>query len=229
MKLRTLFMALPLLPSAAIVLRGMVRPALGSKKYPSVLVLGTAQYNGVPSRQFAARLQWAEKLWRARRTMNVITVGGNLPGDTYSEAEVGREYLVKAHVDPDVITMVAAGMDTWESFQQAHPFLKEPVLLVTDPNHALRSEFMARMQGIRAVASPTPYSPSKFPSKSWWLSLAHEHGGLLVLAVTAVAGRSVSLNLESLLRRVEGKLRPNRRSRHEFLAQRSARLAQTHR
>ncbi|AZA11871.1 YdcF family protein [Corynebacterium gerontici] len=226
---RKLLFVLPLLPSAAIILRGMVRPTLGSKKYRSVLVLGTAQYNGVPSRQFAARLQWTERLWRARRTMSVITVGGKLPADAQYEAEVGREYLVKAHVDPDVITMVAAGVDTWESFEQAHPFLKEPVLVVTDPNHALRSELMARMHGIKAVASPTPYSPSKFPSKSWWLSLAHEHGGLAVVALTAVAGRPVSLKLEGFLRNLEGKIRPNRRARHEFLAQRSARLAQSHR
>ncbi len=229
MKLRMIASACSLLPSAAIVARGVWRPRLGSKKYQSVIVLGTAQYNGVPSRQFAGRLQWTERLWRARRAMEVITVGGKLPGDVYSEAEVGREYLLKSHVDPEAITVVAEGSDTWESFEHAKEHLLAPVLIVTDPMHALRSEWIARLQGIRAVASPTPFSPTRFPSKAWWLSLAHEHGGLAVVALTAVLGRAKSYEVESWLRRIEGHLRPNRKARHEFLAQRSARLAQQHR
>ncbi|AIT89621.1 Hypothetical protein Cul210932_1688 [Corynebacterium ulcerans] len=205
------------LPSIAMVIRGRIRPKNKRGRFGSIVVLGTAQYDGVPSRQFAARLQWAADQWATTRVQKVITVGGKLPGDRFTEAHVGREYLLKAHVDSDLLVEVPHGNDTWSSLKAVQEAVKEPVLIVTDPNHALRSELIARLQGMKAVASPTPYSPTRFPSKPWWLTFLHENGGLLVVAVSALCGRSVAVEVEARLRDLQAKARPSRRARIRFL------------
>ena len=59
----------------------------------ALLILGTAQYNGVPSRQFAARLDHAAEIWQPGQ--RVFTCGGKLPGDAFTEAAVGKRYLIE--------------------------------------------------------------------------------------------------------------------------------------
>ncbi|AMN70397.1 YdcF family protein [Corynebacterium pseudotuberculosis] len=210
-------LCLAALPSLAVVLRGRIRPKNKRGCFGSIVVLGTAQYDGVPSRQFAARLRWAADQWQTARVQKVITVGGKLPGDRFTEAQVGREYLLKAHVDSDLVLEVPHGNDTWSSLNAVKEVVTEPVLIVTDPNHALRSELIARLQGIKAVASSTPYSPTRFPSKAWWLTFLHEHGGLLVVAVSALYGRSAAVGLETKLRDLQAAVRPSRAPRIRFL------------
>ncbi|TFA93852.1 YdcF family protein [Corynebacterium silvaticum] len=205
------------LPSVVMVIRGQIRPKNKRGRFGSIVVLGTAQYDGVPSRQFAARLQWAAEQWQTARVQKVITVGGNLPGDRFTEAHVGREYLLKAHVDSDLVVEISHGNDTWSSLKAVQGAVKEPVIIVTDPNHALRSELIARLQGMKAVASPTPYSPARFPSKPWWLTVLHETGGLFVVTVSAVCGRSAAVEVETRLRDLQAKARPSRRARIRFL------------
>lgn len=205
------------LPSVVMVIRGQIRPKNKRGRFGSIVVLGTAQYDGVPSRQFAARLQWTAEQWQTARVQKVITVGGKLPGDRFTEAHVGREYLLKAHIDSDLVVEIPYGNDTWNSLKAVQGAVKEPVLIVTDPNHALRSELIARLQGMKAVASPTPYSPTRFPSKPWWLTVLHETGGLFVVAVSAVCGRSAAVEVETRLRDLQAKARPSRRARIRFL------------
>ena len=48
-----------------------------------VVVLGTAQYDGRPSRILAGRLRHAGEL-AISRGLPVITVGGQLPGDRFT-------------------------------------------------------------------------------------------------------------------------------------------------
>ena len=69
-----------------------------------------------------------------------------------------------------------------------------------------------------ALASPTRTSPTRFPGKSWWLTLTHEVGGLMVVDVSRAVGRGNADRLETTLRRLQGMLRPSRRARHEKLA-----------
>ena len=109
------------------------------------MVLGTAQYDGVPSRQFAARLDHAVGLWEAGVAKRVYTLGGKLPGDRFTEAQVGRDYLAERGVPA---TAVPEGNDTVGSYR-ALVDKHEPgrVIIVTDPNHALRAELsLARLQ-----------------------------------------------------------------------------------
>jgi len=68
------------------------------------------------------------------------------------------------------------------------------ILIVTDPNHALRAELLAKQIGMNARVSPTPYCPAIFPTKGFFWTLSHEVGGLIVVAATAALfGRGVPL------------------------------------
>lgn len=200
-----------------IYLRGKYRPKNTRNRFGTIIVLGTAQYDGVPSRQFAGRLQWAAQLWHDHETQRIITVGGNLPGDRFTEAEVGRTYLLQARVDPDCLVAVPKGNDTLGSLRALEPMIIGKALIVTDPNHSLRAELIAKQEGIDALSSPTPYCPTSFPGKAWTWTFLHEIGGLAVVAIAAVFGRQAADQFENGLRYLQGWLRPSRVARHEVL------------
>ncbi len=183
----------------------------------SILVLGTAQYDGRPSKQFVARLRHTAQLWRQHDMQRVYTVGGNLPGDRFTEAEVAREYLIREGVDPELIFMQPEGNDTDGSFAPLDAAQVGRVLVVTDPNHSYRAVRIARRAGFDAYPSPTPFTPATFPSKSFFLTLLHEAGGVVVLDVSALMGERVADKLEDVLRSFQAWIRPSRRARHEQL------------
>src|SRR6184192_2527226 len=62
----------------------------------AIAVLGAAQYNGRPSPVFRARLDHAAALSPRGLAPAVLVTGGVGTGDTVSESEVGRRYLLKA-------------------------------------------------------------------------------------------------------------------------------------
>lgn len=221
MKIILLPLAPLLLNTARVLLHSRPRPRPGPNATDAFLVLGTAQYDGRPSRQFAARLDHA--LTRARQlpATRVVTVGGNLPGDRFTEADVGKTYLVEHGLASERIRAVPRGSDTRGSCEavldQVPGAAELRFTLITDPNHALRARRIARLAGLRATVDPTPSSPTKFPGRGWWLSLSHEVGGLLVVDVSFLLGRGVADRVEETLRQVQGWLRPSRRARHEQL------------
>src|SRR6266571_5057067 len=61
----------------------------------AIAVLGAAQYNGRPSPVFRARLDHAAALYQRGYAPVVLVTGGVGHGDTLSEADVGRGYLLK--------------------------------------------------------------------------------------------------------------------------------------
>ena len=130
----------------------------------ALVVLGSAQYNGVPSSIFEARLEHALALWREGVAPVVVTVGGRAEGDEFSEAEAGREYLLDAGVPADALLAVQEGEDTLESMRAVAGTFDErgwtTAVLVTDPWHAMRAQKMAEDAGMAATSSPTRQGPA---------------------------------------------------------------------
>lgn len=128
----------------------------------AIVVLGAAQYNGDPSPVFRARLNHAAFLYRLGMSAKVIVTGGKLPGDNFTEAQAGDDYLVgDKGVPADAITQVE-GTTTWESLQQVADVADEEqvdsLLLVSDPLHSYRIKRMANDLGFdEAWASPASY------------------------------------------------------------------------
>ena len=59
-----------------------------------ILVLGAAQYDGVPSPVFEGRLRHAALLYREGRADTIMVLGGAAPGDRSTEADAGRDWLI---------------------------------------------------------------------------------------------------------------------------------------
>jgi uncharacterized SAM-binding protein YcdF (DUF218 family) len=129
----------------------------------AIVVLGAAQYDGVPSPVLQSRLDHAIALREQGVASTVVVTGGNQPGDRETEASAGARYLREHGVPEEHILQEVAGTNSWQSLAGAARFLKEEgmldVVLVSSPYHALRTEEIADEVGLRGSASPAPGSP----------------------------------------------------------------------
>ena len=129
----------------------------------AIVVLGTTQYNGVPSPTLQARLDRAVELYRDGIAPLIVVTGGNLPGDVYTEAEAGQMYLVEKGVPEEVILLENQGNDSWQSMNGVAGILAarnlDRILLVSDGFHLLRLKMMAGDLGLTAYATASTGSP----------------------------------------------------------------------
>ncbi|MBA3644757.1 MAG: YdcF family protein [Gemmatimonadaceae bacterium] len=138
----------------------------------AIVVLGAAQYAGHPSPVLKARLDHALDLWRRNPAGLLIFTGGSGPGDTTSEAEVGRSYARKRGVPDSAIVVENEGRTTSESMRSVAEILQRrhatTAILVSDPFHMLRLWVIAKRLGLNAYTSPTRTSPiSPNPEERW--------------------------------------------------------------
>jgi uncharacterized SAM-binding protein YcdF (DUF218 family) len=160
----------------------------------AIVVLGSAQYNGVPSSIFEARLEHALSLWEDGVAPVVVTVGGKAAGDQFTEAEAGRDYLVGAGIPGESLLAVPEGVDTLESMRAVGTAFAErgwsDAVLVTDPWHAMRAERMAEDAGISAESSPTRQGPAVQTRTTQFRYILRETAAYLLYRVTgeSVAG-----------------------------------------
>jgi uncharacterized SAM-binding protein YcdF (DUF218 family) len=128
----------------------------------AIVVMGAAQYNGVPSPDLAARLNQAEVLWRQHYATTVMVTGSKEPGDRYTEAEASARYLLAAGI-PGRDIFESGGSDSWQNLSLAAPTLlargDRAVLVVTDPFHEARSLAIASSVGLVPYPTPTGTSP----------------------------------------------------------------------
>ena len=156
----------------------------------AIVVLGAAQYNGVPSPVFEARLRHAVDLWNEGLASAFIVTGGKLAGDRTTEAAVAREYALangvpasaifgedEAHNTLDSLTSVAAEMDA-RGLRSA--------VFVSDPTHMLRVLRIADDLGITAYGSPTTTSPVYADALRRAEATIHEIGALAAYFVAGV-------------------------------------------
>lgn len=153
----------------------------------AIIVLGAAQYAGHPSPVLGARLDHAEALWRAHVARYVVLTGGVGKGDTTSEAEVGRRYLIARGIPDTVILLERGGRTTGQSIGAAAALLKQrgltSAVLVSDPFHALRLRILAFRHGLHAVTSPTRTSPIARNAQQEWRYVLAESFKLPIAAL----------------------------------------------
>jgi uncharacterized SAM-binding protein YcdF (DUF218 family) len=160
----------------------------------AIVVLGSAQYNGVPSSIFAARLEHAVSLWEDGVAPVVVTVGGKAAGDQFTEAESGRDYLMDAGIPGESLLAVPEGVDTLESMRAVGTAFGDhgwsSAVVVTDPWHAMRAERMAEDAGISAESSPTRQGPAVQTRTTQFRYILRETAAYLLYRVTgeSVAG-----------------------------------------
>lgn len=182
-----------------------------------VIVLGAAQYDGRPSRILSGRVRCAAE-YATAHDLPIITVGGNLPGDRFTEAGVAKRMLDD---EPLHVTALEEGLDTRSELAAAREKLGvSEAVIITDPLHRLRTFLIARQEGITATVMGTPYYPSPRFSIPWWRYLAHELGGLAYLGLRTLLGEKRSEGVRAAFYRIERLIRPNQALRHRVIGAR---------
>jgi uncharacterized SAM-binding protein YcdF (DUF218 family) len=129
----------------------------------AIVVLGAAQFNGVPSDILRARLDHAYDLYERDLAPVIVVTGGKQPGDRFTEATASADYLLTKGVPDEDILREVDGTNSFESLAAAAGFLKErdmtTVLLVSDPFHSFRIDAISDELGLDGHTSPTRSSP----------------------------------------------------------------------
>ena len=154
----------------------------------TIFVLGSAQYDGVPSNWLASRLNHAADLYNEGVAPTIVTVGGKAEGDRYTEAQAGKNYLVDSlGIPAEAVVEINEGVDTLTSAQAFASLAPEygwgSSVVVTDPSHSLRATEMVEDQGMEAWGSPTRQGPSVATRSAQVNSILHETGGLIYYKV----------------------------------------------
>jgi len=128
----------------------------------AIVVMGAAQYDGVPSPDLRARLDQAALLWHQQYASTIMVTGSKEPGDAFTEAQASARYLVAMGI-PAADIMQTGGRDSWDNLSEAAPTLiahgDTTVLVVTDKFHEARSLGIASSVGLTPYPTPTQTSP----------------------------------------------------------------------
>jgi uncharacterized SAM-binding protein YcdF (DUF218 family) len=128
----------------------------------AAVVMGAAQYDGVPSPDLAGRLEEVDDLWRRHLVPLIVVTGYKEPGDQFTEAEASKTWLV-AHGVPAGAIVEVGGDDSWANLTDAADALHQRgfdrVLIVTDGFHEDRSLAIATDVGLKAWPVPASDSP----------------------------------------------------------------------
>jgi uncharacterized SAM-binding protein YcdF (DUF218 family) len=152
----------------------------------AVVVMGAAQYDGVPSPDLAARLSDAYSLWHRRLVPLVVVTGYKEPGDLFTEAQASAIWL-KARGVPARDIVEVGGDDSWANLSDAAAALHQRgldrVLIATDGFHEDRSLAIATNVGLRAWPVPATSSPI-----TGWSTVPYFAKETLGVAIGRIAG-----------------------------------------
>lgn len=134
------------------------------QKSQAIVIMGSAQYNGVPSPDLLARLQDADALYREHLAHLVVATGAKEPGDHYTEAQTEAAWLERNGVPASDVVQVG-GRTTWQNLSLASALLEHrglhQVLIATDGFHEDRCLAIASELGLDAKPVPATNSPIK--------------------------------------------------------------------
>jgi uncharacterized SAM-binding protein YcdF (DUF218 family) len=145
--------------------RAIRRQAARDEARPAgaIVVFGAAEYRGVPSPVFKARLDHAFELEERGLAPLLITTGGSGGDPHFTEGGVGRDYLIQQGVAMQNILAETRSDTTFESVEAVTRLLRQhgvnTCIAVSDGFHLYRVKVMLAAQGITAFGSPAPQSP----------------------------------------------------------------------
>ena len=134
----------------------------------AIVVMGAAQWNGVPSPVLKGRLDHAVDLYRRGVAPVIVVTGGKQSGDSVTQGLSGFAYLRDQGVPEAAIKIEVDGTNSFEELSASAAILRkagtgDSVVIVSDPYHALRVEEIAREVGLKPHVSPTDSSTSLRP------------------------------------------------------------------
>ncbi len=157
----------------AEAVRDETRPA------DALVVFGAAEYAGRPSPVLKSRLDHALALYRRGYARLIITTGGSGGDPHFTEAGVGRDYLVDHGVPPEYIVVEESSATTAQAVLSVAEVLlrnnMKTCIVVSDGYHLFRIKRELASRGIIAYGSPRPSAEPAPP----WKNLRQVFGYLL--------------------------------------------------
>jgi uncharacterized SAM-binding protein YcdF (DUF218 family) len=134
-----------------------------AQKASAIVVMGAAQWNGVPSPVLKGRLDHAVDLYDQGMAPLIVVTGGKQAGDRTTQGMSGYKYLREQGVPDDAIKVEVAGTNSFEELSASALILEQAgtgndIVIVTDPYHALRVAEIAEEVGMHPHVSPTDAS-----------------------------------------------------------------------
>jgi uncharacterized SAM-binding protein YcdF (DUF218 family) len=134
-----------------------------AQKASAIVVMGAAQWNGVPSPVLKGRLDHAVELYQQGMAPLIVVTGGKQAGDRTTQGMSGYQYLREQGVPEEAIKVEVAGTNSFEELSASSLILEQAgvgddVVIVTDPYHALRVAEIAEEVGMHPHVSPTDAS-----------------------------------------------------------------------
>jgi len=163
----------------------------------AIIVLGAAQFNGVPTPILSARIEEARALFRAGLAPLIITVGAGAKGDNFSEAQSSSNTLKRgAHlVKAAKVVTISVGRDTLSSTVAYAAYMRlhnlKSVIISTDPYHCYRAIAMAQDAGLTASCAPVTSGPGS-TSHTGFRYIVRETGAYLAYKTVGRVGIHLS-------------------------------------
>jgi uncharacterized SAM-binding protein YcdF (DUF218 family) len=136
-----------------------------------IIVMGAAEYRGRPSPVLRARLDHAAEWYRDRFAPLILTTGGAGGDPKFTEAEVGRSYLIDRGIPPEQIVVENRGQTTAQSLAAAFEIMQRmglrSCIVVSDGYHIFRAKKYLQAEGLTVFGSPRVSSPQP-EWKEWW-------------------------------------------------------------
>jgi uncharacterized SAM-binding protein YcdF (DUF218 family) len=149
----------------AVLYRAIRQQAARDEAAPAdaIVVFGAAQYDGQPSPVFRARLDHAFDLEEKGLAPLVITTGAGGGDPSFTEAGVGRDYLIQDGVAAAKILTDPRSQTTYQSVGAVARLLQarhgRSCIAVSDGFHLYRIKLMLAARGLTVYPSPAPDSP----------------------------------------------------------------------
>jgi len=147
-----------------------------------IIVMGAAEYRGKPSPVLRSRLDHALELYRAHYAPLILTTGGSGGDPKFTEAEVGRSYLIDRGIPPERIVVENHGQTTAQSLAAAFEIMQRMSLrsciVVSDGYHIFRAKKYLQAEGLTVFGSPRISNPRP-EWKEWWEYMRQAVGFML--------------------------------------------------
>lgn len=135
-------------------------------KVDHVILLGAGLKGDKITATFANRMENCVEYLKANPKAEVIVTGGQGTGETISEAEAMKKYLLEREISENRITKEDKATSTFENFKYSKEILNNKfgnqsytVMVITSDFHMFRAKMLAKRNGFTAYG---------IPSRTWW-------------------------------------------------------------
>lgn len=136
-----------------------------------LVILGAGLWGDTPSLALKQRLDEGLAFITKNPTTIIVLSGGKGPGETITEAEAMKKYLVERGVEEKFIITEDKSTNTKENLQFTKELLEKQngkdnfkIALVTNNFHMFRAKLIAKSCGFKVYGQPAPLHPLLVPA-----------------------------------------------------------------